>query len=75
MWICSLSMAGTMMILLAASKTSVLSHCIASDIYVVGPHLISLLEKWVEVHGEDQSPSVQQATQWIKIINNIVQSS
>lgn len=75
MWICSLSMAGTMMILLAASKTAVLSRCIASDIYVVGPHLISLLEKWAGVHGDDRSPSVQQATQWIKIIDNIVQSS
>lgn len=74
-WICSLSMAGTMMIMLVASRIHSLHNSLERSIYQVGPHLLSLFDSLVDIHGEGQSPSVQQAIEWIKIVNVIIQQS
>ena len=74
-WICSLSMAGTMMILLAATNITSLASCLGGSRSVVGPHLVSLLQNWAEIHGEELSPSVQQAMEWIRIVDDMFQHS
>ena len=71
-WICSLSMAGTMMILLAASNITSLSEFLGGSKALVGPHLLSLFNDWCDVHGEGSSPSVRQAVEWIEIVNHIL---
>lgn len=72
-WICSLSMAGTMLILLAAQQIPALAECIGGSRFVVGPHLSTLFRAWVDIHGEQKSPSVQQGIEWIKLVDEIIQ--
>lgn len=72
-WICSLSMAGTMMILLVASRIHSLHESMSQSIHEVGPHLLSLFDSLIEIHGEGRSPSVQQAMEWIRIVDDIIQ--
>ena len=73
MWICALSMAGTMMIILAAFSTASLSNELSENLLSVGPHLTSLLTRWANVHGEGESPSIAQAIQWIVIVDSLLQ--
>lgn len=73
-WICSLSMAGTMMILLASTNVYSLRDFIGEHRFVLGPHLTSLLHIWVEIHGESPSPSIKQAIDWIQIASEAIQA-
>ncbi|EEY20357.1 C6 zinc finger domain-containing protein [Verticillium alfalfae VaMs.102] len=64
-WICSLSMAGAMLVLLAACRVPALRELIGSEILSAGEHLRQLLEGWQEVMGEPASPSVEQSVRII----------
>ncbi|KAK2778028.1 hypothetical protein FQN52_002933 [Onygenales sp. PD_12] len=61
-WICSLSMASAMLIILAASQTAAVQAYITPDVTALGPHLESLLRQWMHIpaHG-DVSPSVERS--------------
>ncbi|KAK9776135.1 putative C6 zinc finger domain-containing protein [Seiridium cardinale] len=59
-WICALSMATAMMILLATGRsTSQITH--RYDITETGPHLRKVFRRWQETLGAPESPSVEQA--------------
>ncbi|EGY23569.1 C6 zinc finger domain-containing protein [Verticillium dahliae VdLs.17] len=64
-WICSLSMAGAMLVLLAACRVPALRELIGSEILSAGEHLRQLLEGWQEVMGDPASPSVEQSVRII----------
>ncbi|WDK12921.1 C6 zinc finger domain-containing protein, partial [Colletotrichum graminicola] len=66
-WICSLSMAGAMLVLLAACRISTLKDMIGPEVLGAGAHLRQLLQGWQGVMGEPTSPSVNQA---IRIISD-----
>lgn len=72
-WICALSMAGTMAMLLAAYRTPSLRPCLGDELYHVGPHLRHLLGRWMYCPDQIPSPSVERATQWIVTIDDILQ--
>ncbi|KAK0748481.1 hypothetical protein B0T21DRAFT_324209 [Apiosordaria backusii] len=65
-WICSLSMAGAMLVLLAACKIPTLRNLIGPEVLAAGDHLTQLLEGWQEVSGGPSSPSVNQSVRIIK---------
>ncbi|KAG7147425.1 multidrug resistance regulator 2 like protein [Verticillium longisporum] len=64
-WICSLSMAGAMLVLLAACRVPALRELIGSEILSAGEHLRQVLEGWQEVMGDPASPSVEQSVRII----------
>ncbi|KAI3397163.1 hypothetical protein diail_11137 [Diaporthe ilicicola] len=64
-WICSLSMAGAMLVLLAASRVPSLRGVIGPDLLTAGAHLKGLLTSWQRVSGGPSSPSVDQAVRII----------
>ncbi|KAK2043165.1 C6 zinc finger domain-containing protein [Colletotrichum somersetense] len=66
-WICSLSMAGAMLVLLAACRVPALRDMIGPEVLGAGHHLRQLLQGWQGVMGEPSSPSVNQA---IRIISD-----
>ncbi|ETN43892.1 uncharacterized protein HMPREF1541_11023 [Cyphellophora europaea CBS 101466] len=72
-WICALSMAGTMAMLLAANRTPSLQPCLGDDLFRVGPHLRHLLGRWMYCADQGISPSVERAVQWIVTIDDILQ--
>ncbi|KAK3395352.1 hypothetical protein B0T20DRAFT_455256 [Sordaria brevicollis] len=65
-WICSLSMAGAMLVLLAACRIPALKNLIGPEILQAGSHLRKLLLGWQEVQGEPSSPSVDQSVHIIQ---------
>jgi hypothetical protein len=72
-WICALSMAGTMAMLLASLRTPSLRSCLGDELFHVGPHLRRLLGRWMQCPEGPPSPSVEQALQWIVIIDDLLQ--
>ena len=66
------SMAGTMVILLAAFKATAIRDCIEYDMLQLGPHLEYLLTRWADIPGQLASPSVGQAIQWILMVDNVL---
>ncbi|KAF2217680.1 hypothetical protein CERZMDRAFT_92335 [Cercospora zeae-maydis SCOH1-5] len=64
-WICSLSMASTMLLLLAASRIPALKERLDSQTLDAGKHLAQLIEPWTHVHGGAVSPSVRQSLRMI----------
>ncbi|KAH8199777.1 hypothetical protein TruAng_006058 [Truncatella angustata] len=59
-WICALSMATAMMILLATGRSvRQINH--RYDIMETGPHLRKVFQRWQENLGAPESPSVEQA--------------
>ncbi|KAK3329963.1 hypothetical protein B0H66DRAFT_572223 [Apodospora peruviana] len=60
-WICSLSMAGAMLVLLAACRIPSLRKLIGAEVLAAGEHLRQLLEGWQRVLGDPSSPSVDQS--------------
>ncbi|PGH15985.1 hypothetical protein AJ80_05361 [Polytolypa hystricis UAMH7299] len=71
-WICSLSMASAMLILLAASQITALQNCIRPISPVIGPHLEGLLRSWMHLPGQSGvSPSVKRS---IELIGEVSQS-
>ncbi|KAJ4406943.1 hypothetical protein N0V85_004433 [Neurospora sp. IMI 360204] len=65
-WICSLSMAGAMLVLLAACRIPSLKSLIGPEILQAGSHLRELLVGWQKVQGEPNSPSVDQSVHIIQ---------
>lgn len=66
-WICALSMACAMLVILAAHQIPSLTRCIRPDIGILGPHLHRLLSVWIEVPGHSLSPSVELSLRLIAI--------
>ncbi|KAL1878129.1 hypothetical protein VTK73DRAFT_8009 [Phialemonium thermophilum] len=64
-WICSLSMAAAMLVLLAACRVPALRSLIGPEVLGAGAHLRELLEDWRQVCGEPSSPSVDQSVRVI----------
>lgn len=64
-WICSLSMAGAMLVLLAACKIPALRNLIGPEVLAAGDHLRQLLEGWQRVAGDPTAPSVNQSVRII----------
>ncbi|KAF4988109.1 hypothetical protein FGRMN_9975 [Fusarium graminum] len=60
-WICSLSMSGAMLILLAASHVPALKEFIGARATLVGGHLEGLFRNWREVSFGGDSPSVDRS--------------
>ncbi|KAL5586183.1 hypothetical protein FOBRF1_016053 [Fusarium oxysporum] len=67
-WICSLSMSGAMLIILAASHVPALKEFIGSRATLVGSHLEKLFRNWREVSFGGDSPSVDR-------INGLIRES
>ncbi|KAG8420059.1 hypothetical protein J3459_011420 [Metarhizium acridum] len=65
-WICSLSMACAMPILLAACRVPSLRRLIDPDVLIAGDHSKQLLLEWQRIVGGQRSPSVDQS---IRIIH------
>ncbi|KAK5460875.1 hypothetical protein LTS15_002938 [Exophiala xenobiotica] len=73
-WICSLSMAGAMLVLLAGCRVPRVKQHIPPEVTILGPHLQNLLCKWITVPGDAPSPSVQQAIRWIEVTDELIQA-
>ncbi|KAK2060653.1 C6 zinc finger domain-containing protein [Colletotrichum caudatum] len=71
-WICSLSMAGAMLVLLAACRIPALRNMIGPEVLGAGDHLRQLLQGWQGVMGEPSSPSVNQAIRIISDADNFI---
>ncbi|KND92834.1 hypothetical protein TOPH_02821 [Tolypocladium ophioglossoides CBS 100239] len=65
-WICSLSMACAMLVLLAACRVPSLRSLIGPDVLMAGDHLRQLLQSWQRLTYGPRSPSVDQG---IRIIH------
>nr|XP_036577638.1 C6 zinc finger domain-containing protein [Colletotrichum truncatum]KAF6784672.1 C6 zinc finger domain-containing protein [Colletotrichum truncatum] len=72
-WICSLSMAGAMLVLLAACRISALKDMIGPEVLRTGDHLKQLLQGWQAVMGEPTSPSVDQSIRMIGDADRFIQ--
>lgn len=65
-WICALSMAGAMCLLLAACRTPALREMlVASNVLACGGHLSKLFESWTAGEGGPGSPSIEQSVRII----------
>ncbi|RAL64640.1 hypothetical protein DID88_001673 [Monilinia fructigena] len=64
-WICSLSMTGAMLILLAASRVPYLRNLLGQDVTIIGSHLQTLIKRWVQIPGDNRSPSIDQSLRMI----------
>ncbi|KAI5366423.1 hypothetical protein Slin15195_G079430 [Septoria linicola] len=73
-WICSLSMASTMLLLLAASTIPALKQRLHPSVLDAGRHLTSLIETWMHAHGDAISPSVRQSLRMIGEIDALLQA-
>ncbi|OQV10827.1 Fungal Zn2-Cys6 binuclear cluster domain-containing protein isoform 8 [Cladophialophora immunda] len=71
-WICSLSMAGAMLVLLAGCRIPGVQQYIYPEVTMLGSHLQSLLSKWITIPGEPPSPSVKQAIRWIEVTDRLI---
>ncbi|KAK1538744.1 C6 zinc finger domain-containing protein [Colletotrichum costaricense] len=72
-WICSLSMAGAMLVLLAACRIPALKDMIGPEVLGAGDHLKQLLQGWQSTMGEPTSPSVNQAIRIISDVDRFIQ--
>ncbi|KAK3362416.1 hypothetical protein B0T25DRAFT_6090 [Lasiosphaeria hispida] len=72
-WICSLSMAGAMLVILAACRMPTLRSLIGPDVLAAGHHLRELLEGWQRVSGDPSSPSVDQSVRIIGEVDRFIQ--
>ncbi|KAL4778880.1 hypothetical protein BJX76DRAFT_365857 [Aspergillus varians] len=72
-WICSLSMASVMLIVLATARESSLRTCLPLDASEIGPNLSRHLTRWMQVPGYGVSPSVQQSIRLIEDASVILQ--
>lgn len=71
-WICALSMASTMLLLLAASRIPHLKCRLEPQVLDVGQHLTRLIERWMQVHGDQISPSVKQSLWMIEELDVLI---
>ncbi|KAK8097291.1 hypothetical protein PG999_013235 [Apiospora kogelbergensis] len=73
-WICVLSMATAMMILLATCHSLRQITQMRHDIMSTGPHLRKVFRRWQEVLGIPESPSVEQGMRIIYETERLMQS-
>ncbi|KAK7931990.1 hypothetical protein PG985_002702, partial [Apiospora marii] len=73
-WICVLSMATAMMILLATCHSLRQITQLRHDIMSTGPHLRKVFRRWQEVLGTPESPSVEQGMRIIYETERLMQS-
>ncbi|KAH8901022.1 C6 zinc finger domain-containing protein [Thozetella sp. PMI_491] len=64
-WICSLSMVGAMLVLLAACRVPSLRSLIGPEVLSAGGHLRQLFLEWQAASGDPSSPSVDQSVHLI----------
>lgn len=72
-WICSLSMTGAMLVLLAACQLPALRHLVGEEVLTAGPHLTHLIQTWTVALGEPSSPSVDQSVRLICETDSFIQ--
>jgi len=72
-WICSMSMTGAMLILLAAYRLPVLRQLIGDEVLGAGADLQQRIQSWTEVMGPPSSPSVDQSLRMICEIDSLIQ--
>jgi len=72
-WICSLSMAGAMLILLAACRIPALQGLIGGDMLRAAEHLKGLFRDWRLAQGGPDSPSVEQSVRVIEEADKFIQ--
>lgn len=72
-FICSLSMAGAMLILLAACRLPLLRDIIDNEVTKVGSHIRSLVGSWMLVPGQTESPSISQSLRLIAKIDRFIE--
>ncbi|KAK8069253.1 C6 zinc finger domain-containing protein [Apiospora phragmitis] len=72
-WICVLSMATAMMILLATCHSLRQITQLRHDIMSTGPHLRKVFRRWQEVLGTPESPSVEQGMRIIYETERLMQ--
>ncbi|KAL4875253.1 hypothetical protein BJY04DRAFT_224223 [Aspergillus karnatakaensis] len=65
-WICSLSMASVMLIVLAAAREPSLVGCLPPGVSEIGPNLSKNLTQWMQIPGHGVSPSVLQSIRLIE---------
>ncbi|KAK2784023.1 hypothetical protein FQN53_008831 [Emmonsiellopsis sp. PD_33] len=65
-WMCSLSMASSVLVLLAASQITALQACLRPMSGEIGPHLETLLRSWMHIPGHGVSPSVKRSIELIR---------
>lgn len=58
-------MTGAMLILLAASRLPYLRNLLGQDVTNIGSHLQTLIKRWVQIPGENRSPSIEQSLRMI----------
>ncbi|KAH6700568.1 hypothetical protein BKA61DRAFT_636606 [Leptodontidium sp. MPI-SDFR-AT-0119] len=73
-WICSLSMAGGMLILLAATRIPPLRSRMGSEVTTLGPLLEDFISQWMQIPGETISPSVEQSLRMICDVGGFIKS-
>ena len=77
-WICALSMAGAMLVLLAACRIEFLRDCVPPEILSLGPHLNLLLRDWVRIPAsgrfEEKSPSVLYSIDLIGKVERLIRA-
>ncbi|KAF2169423.1 hypothetical protein M409DRAFT_65092 [Zasmidium cellare ATCC 36951] len=74
-WICSLSMAGAMLLLLAAHRVSGLRSLLGPELYGTGEHLQSLLGSWAFQLHTSTSPSVVQSIRIIREADKFIKTA
>ncbi|KAL5335052.1 hypothetical protein BJX70DRAFT_333930 [Aspergillus crustosus] len=65
-WICSLSMASVMLIVLAAARETSLRGCLPSSVAEIGPNLSRNVSQWMLLPGYGVSPSIYQSIKLIE---------
>lgn len=58
-------MTGAMLVLLAASRLPYLRNLLGQDVTNIGSHLQTLIKRWVQIPGENRSPSIEQSLRMI----------
>ncbi|POR38837.1 Uncharacterized protein TPAR_00966 [Tolypocladium paradoxum] len=74
-WICSLSMACAMLVLLAACRVPSLRSLIGPDVLMAGDHLKQLLQGWQRLACGPRSPSVDQSMRIIHEADKFIKES
>ncbi|KAH8697870.1 putative C6 transcription factor [Talaromyces proteolyticus] len=69
-WICSLSMASVMLIVLAISREDSLRRCLPFGVVEIGPNISKHLTQWIQIPMQGLSPSVMRSIKLIEDVNS-----
>ncbi|KAK2761152.1 hypothetical protein FQN54_001673 [Arachnomyces sp. PD_36] len=72
-WICSLSMAGVMLTMLAACQHPYIKQHIGTKATSIGTHLVRLLSRWMHITSDPVSPSVDRSVKLIIQVDGLIQ--